>query len=253
MLKKTLILLFLSSSVFALENELPTPLKFIENQGGKIVDSFKVPADMTGYVVDFRGNALTVYLSPNEQYLFTGKMIDGKGRDIGEEALQAYITGPKSEAQWQSLSESNWVLDGNKKAKKVVYTFTDPNCPYCKKFWEKSRPWVESGKVQIRHILVGILKADSYAKAAAILSTENPSDVLHKHQASASSALQPLSSPSKNVQEQLKKNHLLMRALGVSATPATYYKNEKNTVKLHMGLPSDRQIEQILGLKEEAH
>lgn len=42
-----------------------------------------------------------------------------------------------------------------------------------------------------------------------------------------------------------------MRSLGVSATPAIYYKDKTNAVKLHMGLPSASQLEQIIGLKEE--
>src|SRR2546429_3515415 len=39
----------------------------------------------------------------------------------------------------------------------------------CHKFWEAARPWVDAGKVQLRHILVGVIRDDSPAKAAAIL------------------------------------------------------------------------------------
>src|SRR3546814_5178612 len=54
----------------------------------------------------------------------------------------------------------------------------DANCPYCNAFWEAARPWVDSGKVQLRHILVGIIKDDSPAKAAAILGAPDRSAAL---------------------------------------------------------------------------
>ncbi len=31
-------------------------------------------------------------------------------------------------------------------------------------FWEQARPWVKAGKVQLRHIMVGIIREDSAAK-----------------------------------------------------------------------------------------
>ncbi len=53
--------------------------------------------------------------------------------------------------------------DGKDNAPKIIYMFSDPNCPYCNRFWQLARPWVDSGKVQIRHIMVGILSHDSPA------------------------------------------------------------------------------------------
>ena len=251
MLKRALLLLAFAHPTVAADNELPKPLQFIEKQGGVVVDSYAAPADVTGYIVDFRGNALTVYLSNDKQYLFTGKMLDATGRDMGKEKLDEYISGPLSAKKWQALSSSNWIPDGDESADKIIYTFTDPNCPYCKQFWEQARPWVESGKVQIRHILVGILKADSYGKSAAILSAKNPGKALHKHEASNNSSLEPLQSPSAKVQAQLKKNHTLMQKLGVNATPVIFYKDASDAVKFQQGLPSPSQLEQILGANQE--
>lgn len=249
MLKRTLLFLVFSHSLNAADKKLPLPLQLIENQGGEIVDSFSAPSGITGYLVDFRGNAVSVYVSADKNYLFTGKMLDAKGRDMGNEALENYIRGPLSEKKWQTLLSSNWISDGNQTAEKVIYTFTDPNCPYCKKFWENVRPWVDSGDVQVRHILVGILKADSYGKSAAILSAKDPAKALLEHESGVNGAIRPLDSPSKKVQEALDENHLLMKTLGISGTPAIYYKDKTNTVKLHMGLPSASQLKQIISSK----
>ena len=57
---------------------------------------------------------------------------------------------------------------GKKEAPVIVYVFADPFCPYCKQFWQQARPWVESGKVQLRTLLVGVIKPESPATAAAI-------------------------------------------------------------------------------------
>ncbi|MEG3766210.1 thiol:disulfide interchange protein DsbG [Alteromonas sp. 14N.309.X.WAT.G.H12] len=249
MLKSVFLFLFLfiSHAIFAADRQIPQSLKFIEKQGGEVVDSFAAPAGMTGYIVEFRGNALTVYLSQDEQYLFTGNMLDATGRDMGKEALDDYIKGPQSEKKWQALLSSNWIPDGSDDAPKVIYAFIDPNCPYCKQLWEKARPWIASGKVQMRYILVGILKADSYGKSAAILSAEDPADALYEHEASESSSLRSLTSPSEAVRTQLGENHRLMQTLGISAVPAIYYKDKSNGVTLQMGLPTPSQLEQIMG------
>jgi thiol:disulfide interchange protein DsbG len=45
------------------------------------------------------------------------------------------------------LQNSSWIADGSIGARRVVYVFTDPNCPYCNKFWAEARPWVQAGKV----------------------------------------------------------------------------------------------------------
>ncbi len=251
MLRNVLLLIAIAMSGLATASSLPQPLKFIESQGGEVVNAFDAPSGVTGYIIDFRGNALTVYLSEDKQYLFTGKMLDASGRDIGETALNAYISGPQSEKNWQALGSSNWISDGDEDAKRVIYTFTDPNCPYCKKFWQQARPWVETGKVQIRHILVGILKADSFDKSAAILSAENPATALYQHESGNEIDVRAIASLSDSVKEKLNANHALMQSLGVSATPAIYYKDGNNAVSLQMGLPGKSQLEQIMGAGDD--
>lgn len=60
-------------------------------------------------------------------------------------------------------------------APRIVYVFTHPNCPFCAKLWLDARPWVDGGKVQLRHVLVGILGPTSAGKAAALLTAKDPS------------------------------------------------------------------------------
>lgn len=228
--------------------DLPEPLKLLTQQGGEIVEQFDAPAGMQGYIAEFKGQVMTLYVSSDNKYLFTGAMLDAQGNNIGEEAVQAYISGPKSIKDWQQLESSHWILDGSATAQRIIYTFTDPNCPYCKKFWQSARPWVESGQVQIRHILVGILRADSLGKAATILSADNPAELLGKHEGgNLLPELVALQEPSPEVRNKLMENHQSMMRLGVSATPATFYRDAAGAVQKQMGLPPESMMMEILG------
>ena len=226
----------------------PEVLSVVTDQGAEIVDTFDAPAGLSGYVIDYRGRALTVYVTQDGEYLLTGAMLDANGKDYGSEALNAYINGPQSQKNWEMLGSTNWVADGDDDAEQIVYTFTDANCPYCKKFWQQARPWVEAGRVQLRHIMVGIIKQDSPGKAAAILAATNPSQRLHAHQAgTAEPPLAPLSPVPPAIQSQLKTNHEAMVQMGVNATPAMFYKNADGGIEKHMGLAGDAKLEEIFG------
>lgn len=236
----------------AQKSALPEPLNLLIQQGGEVVEQFDAPAGMQGYIADFRGQVITLYVTSDDKYMFTGAMLDTQGNNLGEQAIQDYMSGPKSIKDWKQLETSHWVLDGSPTAKRIVYTFTDPNCPYCSKFWQNARPWVDSGQVQIRHILVGILRADSQQKAAAILAAEKPSVALAEHQvANSLPNLKPLLEHSTDIRSKLMENHQIMMVMGASATPATFYQDETGVVQKQMGLPPEAMMTQILGhLKE---
>ena len=88
--------------------------------------------------------------------------------------VHAQQQAQNEEAIWQTLEDSHWVQDGADDAERIIYTFTDPNCPYCDQFREQAAPWIDAGRVQLRHIMVGIIKRSSTPKAATILGSDNP-------------------------------------------------------------------------------
>ena len=104
-------------------------------------------------------------------------MYDENGSNLSEQLFQKELYTPAGQEMWKKMASAHWLQDGRKDAPIVLYVFADPFCPYCKQFWQQSRPWVEAGKVQIRTLLVGVIKPESPATAAAILaSNENGSD-----------------------------------------------------------------------------
>jgi thiol:disulfide interchange protein DsbG len=129
-----------------------------------------------------------------------------------------------------------------------VYVFTDPNCPYCHRFWDASRRWVQSGKVQLRHILVGVIRADSANKAAAILTAKSPSEALTlNEQRQAQGGIEGVKNVSADVQRRLDANAQLMDALGFQGTPGIMFRDETGAVQTRSGMPEPEDMRTVLG------
>ena len=126
--------------------------------------------------------------------------------------------------------------------------FSDPNCPYCNMFWKQARPWVESGAVQVRHVMVGMLMPDSAGKAAALLVAKDPEAALNVHEeAGKASQLKPIERISPTVNQQLEANLTLMSEMGASATPAIYYLDDDGRLQQHQGAPRPDALNEIMG------
>jgi thiol:disulfide interchange protein DsbG len=193
---------------------------------------------------------MALYLTPDGKHVLAGNLFDDKGQDLSEAPLQKLVYEPMTKAMWTQMESSTWIADGAKTAPKVIYLFSDANCPYCNMFWEQARPWVKSGKVQLRHIMVGVIREDSAAKAAALLSDTNPEIALQKHeQAGRSSTLKALDKIPKDIQAKLDANMKLMEDMGLSATPSIFYKDENGNVQQQQGAPRPEVLAKMMGPK----
>ncbi|MGM0450599.1 MAG: thiol:disulfide interchange protein DsbG [Pseudomonadota bacterium] len=152
------------------------------------------------------------------------------------------------EAIWQTLEESHWVQDGADDADRIIYTFTDPNCPYCDKFREQAAPWIDAGRVQLRHIMVGIIKRSSTPKAATILGSDNPEATLTENRkAYENGGIEPDKAIVKETEGQVRENNFLMRDLGARATPTTIYWNGNDELAAKQGAPRPQEMPDIMG------
>lgn len=254
MLKK----LILGSSVLAIvlaifvvsaqSDDRPAPIQALEAQGVKIAGTFPSPGGVTGYAGMLEQQALAIYVTADGKQAIVGTMIDSQGKNLSQAPLDKLLNKPMTEQTWQQLEQSHWIADGSDTAERVVYTFTDPNCPYCNKFWNDARPWVASGKVQLRHVIVAILTPTSAGKAAALLSAKDPKLALNEHeQEHAFGGIEPLDQISVTVRQQLDANQLLMQQLGLSATPAILYKDANGNLQKMQGAPSAERLVSIFG------
>ncbi|MNH30258.1 Thiol:disulfide interchange protein DsbG precursor [compost metagenome] len=115
-------------------------------------------------------------------------------------------------------------------------------------FWQQARPWVESGKVQLRHIMVGIIREDSPGKSATLLASKDPAKALAQHEkAGKASTLKALDKIPEAVQSKLDANLAVMEELGLSATPAIFYLDDQQQLQTQQGAPRPELLGKILG------
>ena len=253
MIKKPFVLFavlftLLGMTLGAQAKDWPAPIKALEAQGVEVIDTFDAPGGLTGYAGMIEQQPLAIYLTADGKQAIVGSMIDAKGANLSQEPLDRLVSKPMTVKIWKQLEKSAWIADGGKNAARVVYTFTDPNCPYCNKFWNDARPWATAGKVQLRHVMVAMLTDTSAGKAAALLTAKDPQVALTQHeQQHASGGVKPLGQVSATVRAQLDANQKLMRQLGASATPTIFYKDASGNLQKIQGAPSAEMLTKILG------
>jgi thiol:disulfide interchange protein DsbG len=228
----------------------PEILKTIEQQGIRILGEMQVPGGLRAFASKAGSQPLAIYLTPDNQHVVVGTLVDAYGQDMAEDQLKKMVEQPLSEAAWTKLETATWVQDGDSDASRIIYTFTDPNCPYCNRFWLAARPWIESGKVQIRHVMVGVIRQDSPAKAAAILQAKSPEEALTENERKhAEGGIHPLDTIDGDTTGKLDRNAALMTDLGFGGTPAIVFRTEEGKIDTFAGMPSEAQMGAFLGPK----
>ena len=152
----------------------------------------------------------------------------------------------------QRLERSRWIASGAKSAGRVVYVFTDPNCPFCNDLW-KALKSARAPDVQVRYLLVAVIDEDSRAKDAAILESKDPAASLEEHErAYASGGIAPKASSQPATRETIAVNEDLMRALHIYGTPGLVYLDERGEVAVFAGMPDPGQLRMIVGKRDES-
>lgn len=241
-------LTLLPLSALATDGHLPAPLVALEKQGFEIKGEFVAPGGLTGYAMQFQGQGTTVYLTPDKQHAIMGNMVDSGGKNLSDALVERFVYGPMAKEMWRTLGQQRWIIAGNRHAPRIVYVFADPYCPYCTAFWEQAQPWLTSGKVQLRVLLVGMLRPDSEQKAAAILMTKDPGRALAEYENSKGKVALtiPKEIPA-DIKQDLKDSLELMDKLGGNATPSIYYLNPEGRLQQHQGMPDSEALNLIMG------
>lgn len=237
-----------ASAPAAASTARPAVLATIEAQGLEIMGDFDAPSGLHGYAGVAGQEPLTVYTTADGQHALVGVLVDAKGNDVGADALRRLVTLPMSKRQWAALRTATWIADGVADAPRVVYAFTDPNCPYCHRFWEAARPWVESGKVQLRHIMVGVIRPDSANKVASMLSAKSPIDALTRNERTFDKGgIEAAAKVPEAIRQKLDGNEKLMLQMGFQGTPGIVFLDDQGVLQRRSGLPSASQLPVVLG------
>ncbi len=245
------------------EPQRPAVLAAVEKQGVTVVGTFPAPGGLTAWAGYIGQRPISLFVTPDGKHVIAGTLLDVEGNEVAESALQEAVRGPMTEPVWKKLEASHWIQDGKNGAPRMVYVFTDPNCPYCNKFWADARPWVDSGKVVLRHVMVGILTPTSAGKAAALLADKNPAAALEAYERGhmaqngktlatgrprplGDEGLKPLATIPSDVQAKLAANEQLMGSLRLQATPAMVWRDAGGKLQMRSGAPPSALVE-VLG------
>ncbi len=188
---------------------------------------------------------------------------------LAASALLALASANVPAAQWtgvaqvpgapvtlDDLAHTPWIADGRDDAPRKVYVFMDANCKYCTKFWSDARPWVDSGKVQLRHIMVAVIAPTSAGKAATLMTDRDPAKRLAGYeQAHAFGVvrmmaggpkhslqdpnLQPMDPIPPAVERQLAQHEALMHGLGLTGTPGIVYRGLDGRIAARPGVAKE--------------
>lgn len=240
-------LMLMAGCTQAESGDKPQSLAALEAQGLSIIQEFEVNDNLRAFAGVAGDQPIAVYVT-NDGSTIVGTRLDANGEPVDAVKLQDLVIKPMSEKTWAQLEDATWVLDGEADAPRVVYTFSDANCPYCNRFWEAARPWVDAGKVQLRHLFVGVIKADSSAKAAAILEAPDPSAALLENERNfAQGGITPAKGISRNARKILDDNQMLMHANGFRGTPGIIVRESDGLIRKFNGMPQPRQLVEVLG------
>lgn len=238
-------LALLTLPMLAQAADYPAPIEAMRERGIEVLEKFDAPSGLTGYTAMYNGRPLALYVTADGEHALIGSLLDAKGEDLTGAVLEEKVSRPQSKVMWEKLQNSNWIADGSDKAEKIVYVFTDPNCPYCKRLWKDARPWVDAGKLQLRHVMVGTLGESSQKKAAYLLSAKDPKAAL-KGNESGKSPAKEIKVAAKQL-KQIEDNQELMALLGVNGTPAILQLDETGMMQLHPGAPQGEQLLELFG------
>lgn len=246
-LKSTLVAAALTASFSALA--IPPALEAAKRSGTSIVKEFDAGSGMKGYVVEMgnSGDYQVIYGSPDDKLLIAGQLIDGAGKNLTADHMAQYVPQPDYTAVWPKVEAVKHAVKMNSKAKgPVVYIMADANCPFCHYVDEAFRPYVETGKVDVRVLHVAFLRPDSATKAAAIMGAKDPAAALKEHgEKFDKGGITPAGTVKPEFKEAMDKAAALMQELKASGTPTVIFKNKEGKVEVLKGMPTLNDVARI--------
>lgn len=243
---------FISALAFASGDIPPVVKQFGEQQNITIVKEIDAPGGMKSWLGQYQDMGVTLFLTPDGKHVISGYLYDEKGKNISEAYFQKELYIPLGRKMWETLNNAHPLKEGADSAKRKVFVFADPFCPYCKAFWAKAQPWVKGGNVQLNTLLVAYLNPKSGRNATAILNADDPVAAWTAYELSNGNTLPKFEgTTSRETFDLLQHHQTLMDELGANATPAIYYMNDRNELQQVIGMPDEKQLTDMFGPKPE--
>ncbi|MGH8042228.1 MAG: thiol:disulfide interchange protein DsbG [Rudaea sp.] len=236
-------------AVAAQAQDYPAPIQALIDKGITIKRTMPAPTGFQGYVGEFAGQLTPVYLLPDGRHTTVGVLYDEHGKDLTNAAFRAATaSGRPDPVLWDRLEKSTWIAEGASKPERVVYVFTDTECPYCHKLWLATQPYLQQGKVQVRNVIVAVIAPSSLGRGAAVLSAKDPSATWSTHErAFGHSPIAPLTAVDPRMRAKIEANKALMTRFGAFGTPAIIYRDGNGQIRMVLGQPDTAALRRIFG------
>jgi thiol:disulfide interchange protein DsbG len=227
--------------------------KILAGSGVSITGPLAAPAGFHGFVGNYHGHPIPIYLLPDGTHVVIGTLLDTNGHDLTGPAMQKVANAGRPTSQWKQLQDASWFVAGNPHAKHVVYAFMDTRCPFCHQLWSESKPFLKSGKVQLRVILVAVITSASLPEGALVLDSNDPLRAWQKNEQGFGHNPKPAPDTGSAVSRaKIKANSALMQGLGFRGTPAVVYKDAQGHIRTLVGAPrSSAVLEKIYGISAQ--
>ncbi|MGF6604287.1 thiol:disulfide interchange protein DsbG [Paraburkholderia sp. GAS448] len=162
---------------------IPSVVRAIAPGQGQVAGAFDAPDGFKGWLVQEGQPPSTkiVFTTPDGKYLLAGHLVGPDRIDLTERYTEDLIKRPLLEHAWPDVEQAASVREGASNPKAVIYAVADPNCIYCHLLWKALQPYEAEG-LQVRWILVGLIKQDSFGKAAALLEANDPPAAMRRLQ-----------------------------------------------------------------------
>lgn len=234
MKRNNLIKAALAASIFAtgLANAGSVESEIIRNVGPLLKDApieKVLPSEHAGLYEVLTPNGIFYTDKTGSFVLFGAVMVDTKTKvNLTERRMDELV---KFDFADFPLKDAIKTVKGD--GSRVMVTFEDPNCGYCKKLMGETN---KLDNVTIYTYLIPILSPDSAAKAKAVWCAPDPAkawtDLMTKNS--------PVPMPTNpSCQTPIERNLALSRRLHVAGTPAIFFKNGKK----ERGYAAAEQIE----------
>lgn len=238
-------------SASASSGALPPAIQALASKGLKVDGSLSAPTGFHGYLAEYQGQPIPVYLLPDGRHVVIGTLYDAKGNDLTTPAMREVVgqAGPRlGAAQWDALAKSTWFVAGNPHAKRIVYAFMDTRCPFCHRMWVASQPLLKQGHVQLRVILVAVIAPASLPEGAEVLDASDPLQAWKHNEQDFGHNPDPVANAGSMLSRaKIQANTQLFTQLGFPGTPTVIYKDASGKIQAIPGDPPPAMLKTILG------
>lgn len=224
---------------------------------GKMEVLKQFPTDkegLTGYLVRNGGYQTVIY--SEDGYLMLGPLYGPQGHNLSTRYADKYQAKPDVKAILGSLDADRFITQGPDDAR-TLYVFADPNCIFCHKLYQQTKPLVDAGKLQVKWIMVAVLGPNSLGRAVSILDAKDGAAALAHNEAHFDVANEqggaPIGQPDAALAGVLDANRKAMFALGSSGTPTVIYRGQDGTLVSHQGVPPDGWLTHYANRPDQPH